>query len=94
MARGFFIGKGIYDLHVFQSVLENAIPDNTVLSHDLLEGSYVRTGLLTDLRLVDSFPAQYHSFAAQDAPMGQGGLAAVSLLFQDQVPRQYEIRIR
>ena len=63
--EGIFTGKGIYDLKVFQTVLENAIPDNTILSHDLLEGSYVRTGLVTDLQLIDSYPSHYNSFSAR-----------------------------
>jgi len=63
--EGIFTGKGIYDLKVFQSSLKDAISDNTVLSHDLLEGSYVRTGLVTDLKLVDSYPLRYNSFSAR-----------------------------
>ena len=63
--EGIFTGKGIYDLATFQTVLKGTIPENTVLSHDLLEGSYLRTGLATDLTMVDGFPAQYHSYAAR-----------------------------
>jgi cyclic beta-1,2-glucan synthetase len=63
--EGIFTGKGIYDLKVFQSVLKNAIPENAILSHDLLEGSYVRTGLVTDLKLVDSYPSKYNSYASR-----------------------------
>jgi len=63
--EGIFTGKGIYDLKVFQSVLKNAIPENSVLSHDLLEGSYVRVGLATDLELVDSYPPRYNSYTAR-----------------------------
>ncbi len=61
--EGIFTGKGIYNLKVFQKVLDNAIPENKVLSHDLLEGSYLRTGLATDIELVDSFPGSYASYA-------------------------------
>ena len=63
--EGIFTGKGIYDLRVFQSVLKNAIPENTILSHDLLEGSYLRTALVTDTKLVDSYPSKYNSHAAR-----------------------------
>ncbi|MDF2532935.1 MAG: glycosyl transferase, partial [Clostridia bacterium] len=59
--EGIFTGKGIYDLKVFHSVLEKAMPENTVLSHDLIEGSYVRTGLLTDMEFFDSFPSKYNA---------------------------------
>jgi cyclic beta-1,2-glucan synthetase len=63
--EGIFTGKGIYDLQVFQRVLKDAIPINAVLSHDLLEGSYVRAALVNDLELVDSYPSKYNSFAAR-----------------------------
>jgi cyclic beta-1,2-glucan synthetase len=60
--EGIFAGKGIYDLEVFQKLLKDAIPENAVLSHDLLEGSYVRTGLVTDIQLIDGYPAKYNSY--------------------------------
>ena len=46
--EGIFTGKGIYNVDVFNYMLKDEIPENTVLSHDLLEGSYVRTALVTD----------------------------------------------
>lgn len=58
-----FTGKGIYDLEVFQKVLKDTIPDNSVLSHDLLEGSYLRAGLATDIELIDGYPARYNAYA-------------------------------
>jgi cellobiose phosphorylase len=59
--EGIFTGKGIYDIDVFNTVLENEIPQNSILSHDLLEGCYARTALLTDLELIDGYPAYYIS---------------------------------
>jgi len=79
--EGIFTGKGIYDLKVFQTVLKNAIPDNTILSHDLLEGSYVRTGLATDLRLIDSYPAHYNSFSTRLHRWVRGDWQLLPLLF-------------
>jgi cyclic beta-1,2-glucan synthetase len=61
--EGIFTGKGIYDIDVFETVLKDVIPENTVLSHDLLEGSYARTALVTDIELVDGYPAYYNSSA-------------------------------
>ncbi|MEL7567640.1 MAG: glucoamylase family protein [Dehalobacterium sp.] len=62
LGEGIFTGKGIYDVEVFHQALDGVIPDYSVLSHDLLEGCYVRVGLATDLELVDSYPARYNSF--------------------------------
>ena len=60
--EGIFTGKGIYDIKVFSKVMENTIPENTVLSHDLLEGNYLRCGLASDIILMDGYPTKYLSF--------------------------------
>ena len=63
--EGIFTGKGIYDLELFHKILCDEIPENTVLSHDLLEGSYLRCGLATDILLLDGFPFKYSSYIAR-----------------------------
>jgi cyclic beta-1,2-glucan synthetase len=60
--EGIFTGKGIYNLKVFSKVLKNEIPENTVLSHDLLEGSYLRCGMVSDIQLMDGFPTNYLAY--------------------------------
>lgn len=57
--EGSFIGKGIYDLEVFERVLRGRFPDDRVLSHDLLEGCHIRSGLLSDVQLHEACPARY-----------------------------------
>ncbi|MDD5606663.1 MAG: glucoamylase family protein, partial [Candidatus Pacebacteria bacterium] len=59
---GSYVGKGIYDLAVFSKVLENKIPENMVLSHDLLEGSMAKTGLASDIVFFESFPSQFTTY--------------------------------
>ena len=63
--EGSFIGKGIYDVDAFQRALAGQLPDNRILSHDLLEGSYARAGLLSDVQLFERFPASYAADAAR-----------------------------
>lgn len=57
--QGSFIGKGIYDVDAFTRALHGCLPDNRVLSHDLIEGSYARAGLLSDVQLYEQFPSRY-----------------------------------
>jgi cyclic beta-1,2-glucan synthetase len=57
--EGSFIGKGIYDVDVFEQALKGRFPENRILSHDLLEGCYARSGLLSDVQLYEDFPACY-----------------------------------
>ena len=81
--EGIFTGKGIYDLRVFQAILKTAVPENTVLSHDLLEGSYLRTALVTDTKLVDSYPSKYNSHAARLHRWVRGDWQLLPLLFKN-----------
>ena len=60
--EGIFTGKGIYDLEVYSKIMGNQIPENTVLSHDLLEGCYLRCALVSDIMLMDGYPTKYNSF--------------------------------
>ena len=60
--EGIFTGKGIFDLEVYSKVLKNTIPENQVLSHDLLEGCYLRCGLASDILIMDGYPTKYTSF--------------------------------
>ena len=57
--EGSFIGKGVYDVDVFERALNGRFPDNRILSHDLLEGCHARTGLLSDVMVYEEYPARY-----------------------------------
>ena len=57
--EGSYIGKGIYDVEAFGKALEGRFPENRILSHDLLEGSYARAGLLTDVLFYEEYPTSY-----------------------------------
>src|SRR6185295_4449559 len=57
--EGSFIGKGIYDVDAFEQSLKGRFPENRILSHDLLEGCYARTGLLSDVCLYEEYPSRY-----------------------------------
>jgi len=57
--EGSFIGKGIYDVDAFEQALNNKFPANRILSHDLLEGSYARSGLISDVQLYEEYPSRY-----------------------------------
>ncbi|HEX4273673.1 MAG TPA: glucoamylase family protein [Rhizomicrobium sp.] len=57
--EGSYVGKGIYDIDAFERALKQKIPENTVLSHDLLEGVFARAALASDVELVEEFPSRY-----------------------------------
>jgi cyclic beta-1,2-glucan synthetase len=57
--EGSFIGKGIYDVDAFDLAVGDRFPENRILSHDLLEGCYARSGLLTDVQVYEEYPPRY-----------------------------------
>ena len=57
--EGIFTGKGIYEAEIFHEVLNHRFPRNALLSHDLIEGAYVRAGLVTDIEIIDDYPSHY-----------------------------------
>ncbi|MEP7079017.1 MAG: cyclic beta 1-2 glucan synthetase, partial [Chthoniobacterales bacterium] len=57
--EGSFIGKGIYEVDAFERALAGRFPENTILSHDLLESVYARCGLVSDVKLYEAHPYRY-----------------------------------
>lgn len=57
--EGIFTGKGLYEIQVLHEVLDRRFPQNSLLSHDLIEGAYARVGLLTDVEVMDDYPSHY-----------------------------------
>ncbi len=56
--EGSFTGKGIIDIKAYSQVLSGRFPSDTILSHDLLEGSYMRTASVSECAVSDSFPSR------------------------------------
>ncbi|HUI27198.1 MAG TPA: glycosyl transferase, partial [Candidatus Kryptonia bacterium] len=70
--EGSFTGKGIYDVDAFEAALEGRVPENTLLSHDLLEGVFARAGLVSDIEVVEEFPSRYDVAAARQHRWARG----------------------
>ena len=60
--QGTYTGKGIFSVDAFYACLDSRFPDNAILSHDLLEGSYLRAGLLGEVELTDGCPWQVYGY--------------------------------
>jgi cellobiose phosphorylase len=58
--EGSFIGKGIYDVDAFQRAMAGRFPENTILSHDLLESCHARSALVSDVEFYEEFPSRYN----------------------------------
>ncbi len=63
--EGSFTGKGIYDVDVFENATKGRFPENSLLSHDLIEGNFARAGLVTDVSVFDDYPTRYLTFTTR-----------------------------
>lgn len=62
-SEGIYTGKGLYEIDAFMSALHSRTPDNSTLSHDLIEGLFSRTALVSEIQVFDDYPASYESYS-------------------------------
>jgi cyclic beta-1,2-glucan synthetase len=79
--EGSFTGKGLYDVDAFTAALEGRVPDNALLSHDLFEGLHARTGLVTDVEVVDDYPSSVLAHARRQHRWTRGDWQILWWLF-------------
>jgi cyclic beta-1,2-glucan glucanotransferase len=79
--EGIFTGKGLYDVDAFRAALEGRVPENALLSHDLFEGLYARTALVSDIEVVDDFPSSLLAHAARQRRWVRGDWQILFWLF-------------
>lgn len=83
--QGTFTGKGIYSVDKFLETLDNKVKENTMLSHDLIEGELLKTAFLSDTPLVDGFPIYYHSYAMRNHRWIRGDVQNIPWAFRKEI---------
>ena len=78
--EGSFVGKGIYDLEIFDKILYDKLPDNLILSHDLLEGNFLRCGYVGDIEVVDDFPSKFLTDVTRHHRWARGDVQIIGFL--------------
>ncbi len=63
--EGSYAGKGIYDVDAFEAALGGRVPAGSLLSHDLFEGTFARSGLASDIEVIEEYPSRYDTAAAR-----------------------------
>jgi len=81
LGEGTFTGKGLYDIDAFETALAGRVQENAVLSHDLLEASYARTALVSDVEVIEDYPTTYHVDAARHHRWARGDWQLLPYLF-------------
>jgi cellobiose phosphorylase len=89
--EGIFTGKGLYDVDAFTTALEDSVPENALLSHDLFEGLYARVALVSDIELVDEYPSSVLAHARRQHRWIRGDWQILLWLFPF-VPTRHGIK--
>ena len=79
--EGIFTGKGLYHVDAFMASLEDTVPENTLLSHDLFEGLHARVALVSDVELVDEYPSSVLAHASRQHRWTRGDWQILAWLF-------------
>jgi cyclic beta-1,2-glucan synthetase len=83
---GSFTGKGIYDVDAFEAALDDRVPENALLSHDLFEGTFARAGLVSDIEFFEPAPSNYLVAAARQHRWARGDWQLLPWMFRFQMP--------
>ncbi len=76
-----FCGKGIFDVSCFYKCISGAFCDGVILSHDLLEGMYLRCGALNDVTLYDNTPSNALSYFKRESRWIRGDVQSLTRIF-------------
>ncbi len=79
--EGTFTGKGLYHIDAMEAAVAGRIRENSVLSHDLLEGALARAALVTDVELVEDYPTRYSVDASRHHRWARGDWQLLPLIF-------------
>ena len=88
--EGTFTGKGLLNVQAVHAVLSGRLPQEQVLSHDLLEGSMARCAAVTDITVIEDAPFHADVAASRMHRWTRGDWQLLPFLFK---PGQYRIRM-
>lgn len=81
-AEGHYTGKGIMDIDGFVRELTGRFPDDTILSHDLIEGALCGTGYVSDISIYEGFPSTVKSYFMREHRWIRGNWQIIDWLFR------------
>ncbi len=90
---GSFCGKGLINVALFDSLISDKLPEGLILSHDVIEGSILRTLAASDITLTDSTPGNTVSFFRRHHRWLRGDFQNLYFLFGSLINRFSKARL-
>ncbi len=60
--EGIFSGKGLICVDAYHKLLDSGLPEEKILSHDIVESGYLRAGFVSDVQITEGFPETVYSY--------------------------------
>jgi cyclic beta-1,2-glucan synthetase len=79
--QGSYSGKGIYNVDAFEAALAARVSEGSMLSHDLFEGTFARAGLVSDIEVIEDYPARYDVAAVRNHRWTRGDWQLLPWIF-------------
>lgn len=76
-SESIYTGKGLFCVKTFYETLDHTFIPNRILSHDLLEGSFLRCAFVSDAGVCDGFPTRYDAYAKRQNRWIRGDIQAL-----------------
>lgn len=86
--QSIYCGKGIYRLDDYANKLEGKLPDNRVLSHDIIEGAIVSSGSLT-LPTYEDAPTSFVSHVVRENRWQRGDILLMPYIFSNKTTQPF-----
>ena len=80
--RGGFAGKGILDIDAYLACMGDRVPENRMLSHDAVEGAFLRAGFAGDVEVIDGWPGNVLSYFSRMERWTRGDWQNIIWLFR------------
>lgn len=79
--EGIFCGKGLIDVDAYHGIMQNNLPAEKVLSHDIIESGFLRAGYVSDIHITESFPQSVGSYFMRLQRWIRGDWQNISFIF-------------
>ncbi len=92
-------GKGMIDIEMYRKVCVDRFPDDVLLSHDLIEGSYLRVAHVDECTIFESFPSGLNPYLQRSNRWMRGDMNTILwllpllTLFSVKLPHNSSINI-
>jgi hypothetical protein len=73
----YYQGKGLINIDMYREICIDRFPDDVLLSHDLIEGNYLRVAHVDECTIFESFPRSFDSYLQRSNRWMRGDINSI-----------------